>query len=374
LNSGQSPAQILQLAKTRAKPWSFIFVDGDHEPDGPLWDAQTVANHAARDAIIVFHDLASPIVAEGLAYLRTLGWSCMVLQTMQIMGVAWRGNVKVPAHIPDPHVKWEVPDHLRSFMISGEPLKDYARRSQEFFRDFSSADPYASGRAPLPIGTPTLGAQPSDIRKLRAGVLAGKAAAESLAAELSDARQELHTARHSAAAGPDKAEELLSKADETLLRLDGLGALLSEGSSKSGGLQSMTAAGQVKIDSIETLLAAALSRIEGLSALIADDRSGRDRLQSALDGERRGADALRGVIESERHEAFAMRGQLEAFRGQTSHLEQRLLELELRLSERERVTEQLGDERKSLRHDLAQAETQLKSRRLLLRRLLTKNS
>ncbi len=170
-----SPAKVHELIKERGRPWSFIFVDGDHEPDGPLWDAQTVANCAARDAIIVFHDLASPVVAEGLAYLRSIGWSCLVFQTMQIMGVAWRGKVKIPAHIPDPKVNWSVPDHLRTFMISGETPASYAQRVQKFFMDYSSHDPYARATAPLPIGLPTQNALPTDIRKLQEDLRASQA-------------------------------------------------------------------------------------------------------------------------------------------------------------------------------------------------------
>jgi hypothetical protein len=167
LYGATSPAKVLELLKERGRPWSFIFVDGDHEPDGPLWDAQTVANCATRDAIIVFHDLASPVVAEGLAYLRSLGWSCMVFQTMQIMGVAWRGNVKIPVHIPDPKVSWTLPDHLRTFMVSGETPAAYAQRLQKFFMDFTSHDPYARAKAPLLMGMPTQNALPTDVRKLQ---------------------------------------------------------------------------------------------------------------------------------------------------------------------------------------------------------------
>ena len=370
LHSAPSPAQILQLAKSRKRPWSFIFVDGDHEPDGPLWDAQTVANHAARDAIVVFHDLASPVVAEGLAFLRSLGWSCLVLQTMQIMGVAWRGKVKIPVHVPDPQVNWEIPDHLRTFLISGESAKDYAKRVQEFFRDFSSSDPYARGRAPLPIGTPTLGAPSSDIRKLRADVIAAKAHAGELAAELMRAHEGLQASRQPA---PDRTKELLARADETLARLDQLGILLSAGDDgERGSPQSTPTVGHAQIFTIESSLAAMLSKIDALSALIADDRQANGRLQSAIDEERRGADLLRGMIESERRIAHAMRAELEVVRAQTSDLDLRLSESAVRSLEQERVIDQLGNERKSLRQQLAQTEAQLKSRRFLLRRLLSK--
>lgn len=220
LHAGNSPAKLLELAAGRAMPWSVIFVDGDHEPDGPLWDAQTVANCAAKDAIIIFHDLASPVVTEGLAYLRALGWHCMVFQTMQIMGVAWRGNVKIPAHIPDPAVKWQLPDHLRTFKISGESAAGYAERVQKFFADFSSMDPHARAHALIPLGTATAGAQPVDIRMLQADVLAARARAESAGADLLAARARIDGLSFEIADGRANYESLAARLIAGQERLD----------------------------------------------------------------------------------------------------------------------------------------------------------
>lgn len=116
---GYSPQAVQALAAQRQQPWSLIFIDGNHERPGPLEDAMACAQLAAPDAAIVFHDLASPDVAEGLEYLRQQGWNTMVYQTMQIMGVAWRGQVQPVRHLPDPSVRWELPAHLQSFMVSG---------------------------------------------------------------------------------------------------------------------------------------------------------------------------------------------------------------------------------------------------------------
>jgi predicted O-methyltransferase YrrM len=116
---GYSPQAVQALAAQRQQPWSLIFIDGNHERPGPLEDAMVCAQLAAPDAAIVFHDLASPDVAEGLDYLRQQGWNTMVYQTMQIMGVAWRGQVQPVRHLPDPSVRWELPAHLQSFMVSG---------------------------------------------------------------------------------------------------------------------------------------------------------------------------------------------------------------------------------------------------------------
>ena len=116
---GYSPQAVQALAAQRQQPWSLIFIDGNHERPGPLEDAMVCAQLAAPDVAIVFHDLASPDVAEGLDYLRQQGWNTMVYQTMQIMGVAWRGQVQPVRHRPDPSVRWELPAHLQSFMVSG---------------------------------------------------------------------------------------------------------------------------------------------------------------------------------------------------------------------------------------------------------------
>lgn len=128
LYAGESPATIYPVAEGLDEPWSFAFIDGDHEQDAPTVDAANVVTKMAPDAAIVFHDLASPYVAAGLAYLRDKGWNTKVFQTMQIMGVAWRGDVTIPEHIPDPAVDWSLPEHLHGFAISGETEQARAER------------------------------------------------------------------------------------------------------------------------------------------------------------------------------------------------------------------------------------------------------
>lgn len=116
LHAGSSPQGVVGLA--REGGWSLIFVDGDHDGPAPLRDAEVCAQHAAADAMVLFHDLASPDVARGLDYFRRQGWRTRVYQTMQIMGVAWRGNVQPVPHQPDPKVQWRLPPHLAGFDVS----------------------------------------------------------------------------------------------------------------------------------------------------------------------------------------------------------------------------------------------------------------
>ena len=115
---GRSPQKVDELA-SGAQKWALFFIDGDHVAPHPLNDAMACERHAYDDAMILFHDLASPDVAQALSYLAGVGWNTMVYNTMQIMGVAWRGKVDPVAHIPDPKVPWSVPEHLRQFAVSG---------------------------------------------------------------------------------------------------------------------------------------------------------------------------------------------------------------------------------------------------------------
>lgn len=115
---GYSPQAVEELAQREQRRWSLLFIDGDHEAPGPLKDAIACEPFAEPDALIIFHDLASPAVAEGLHYLRDRGWQTLVYQTMQIMGIAWRGNVQPVAHQPDPAIDWLLPEHLQGYTVS----------------------------------------------------------------------------------------------------------------------------------------------------------------------------------------------------------------------------------------------------------------
>jgi cephalosporin hydroxylase/glycosyltransferase involved in cell wall biosynthesis/SAM-dependent methyltransferase len=119
LVAGYSPQAVEELAAQLQTKWSLIFIDGNHEAPGPLNDAIICEQLAAQDALILFHDLAAPDVAQGLDYFKQKGWQTMVYQTMQIMGVAWRGNVEPVIHLPDPKVNWVLPAHLQNYTVSG---------------------------------------------------------------------------------------------------------------------------------------------------------------------------------------------------------------------------------------------------------------
>jgi hypothetical protein len=108
---------VHQLA-AEGKRWRVIFVDGDHEGQAPLADAIVAAEYAQQDAIIVFHDVIAPPVAQALKHLRECGWNTQVYNTMQIMAVAWRGNIKPPEHRADPLIGVTLPEALQIYAYS----------------------------------------------------------------------------------------------------------------------------------------------------------------------------------------------------------------------------------------------------------------
>jgi glycosyltransferase involved in cell wall biosynthesis len=134
LTSGRSPEAVAELGGK----WSLFFIDGDHESPGPMRDALACLPFAADDCAFVFHDLASPAVTAGLRVLEEKGFHVVVYQTAQIMAMAWRGDVTPIAHVPDPEVAWQVPQHLAGLPISGVDFKAPARAKYPPLRDVVS--------------------------------------------------------------------------------------------------------------------------------------------------------------------------------------------------------------------------------------------
>ena len=99
--AGFSPSVVPAVRAYRPEAWSFAFIDGYHEGEAPAHDARAVAARMAQDALVMFHDLVSPHVAAGLAVFADAGWSVGLYNTMQVMGVAWRGAAKPALHVAD---------------------------------------------------------------------------------------------------------------------------------------------------------------------------------------------------------------------------------------------------------------------------------
>ncbi|NEP82528.1 MAG: hypothetical protein F6K39_32920 [Okeania sp. SIO3B3] len=134
---GYSPQKIEELAEKLKYKWSLIFIDGNHEAPGPLHDAIACERLAAEDALILFHDLASPDVSQGLDYFKQKGWNTMVYQTAQIMGVAWRGDVEPVTHQPDPKIQWPaLPEYLKDYLVSGLSRDELKNQTVEIKQEF----------------------------------------------------------------------------------------------------------------------------------------------------------------------------------------------------------------------------------------------
>lgn len=125
LHGVASPEGVEGLAAAGAGPWSLFFIDGDHVAPAPERDVEACLPYAAPDAAFVFHDLTSPDVAEALWRLEARGFVVMLYQTMQIMGIAWRGRAVPVHHVPDPKVPWQLPHHLVGLPVSGIAFPGY---------------------------------------------------------------------------------------------------------------------------------------------------------------------------------------------------------------------------------------------------------
>ncbi|MEH2259612.1 hypothetical protein [Nostoc sp.] len=104
-----------------------IHIDGNRQAPTPLNDTIICEPLAEDDALILFHDLIYPDVAQGLDYLKEKGWNTIIYQTMQIMGAAWRGNVEPVKHQPYPKINWNLPKHLANYSVSGLSLFNQKR-------------------------------------------------------------------------------------------------------------------------------------------------------------------------------------------------------------------------------------------------------
>lgn len=114
---GFSPDLVDEVRATKREPFSFVLIDGSHDADAPRLDAQAVLPHLANNCVVVFHDLTSPFVERGLYVFRQEGFQTRLFNTMQILGVAWRGNVSIPDHQADRNVPIFLPKHLHKYEI-----------------------------------------------------------------------------------------------------------------------------------------------------------------------------------------------------------------------------------------------------------------
>ncbi len=119
---GRSPGIVPEVrAHGDGGPWSFVFIDGDHDGDAPAADARAVMGHLADDAIVVLHDMTSPHVERGLAVFREAGFGTRLFDTAQILGIAWRGSAAPADHVPDPNCGGIFVPHLDRYRPDSAP-------------------------------------------------------------------------------------------------------------------------------------------------------------------------------------------------------------------------------------------------------------
>lgn len=114
LYPGFSPGLVGFARERQLAPWSVAFIDGFHDLGAPLKDACAILPFMAEDALIFFHDLICPDVYEAVTYAEANGWSVNILNTSQVMAVAWRGNIELPNYRPDPEMPPPPADHLKA--------------------------------------------------------------------------------------------------------------------------------------------------------------------------------------------------------------------------------------------------------------------
>jgi len=122
--AGTSPEVLYEVRASDPALFSFAFIDGNHDGDGPENDARAIIPYLADDACVVFHDLTSPHVAAGLKVCVDAGFHAQLWNTQQILGIAWRGSVEIPKHISDPNVPQIASPHL-AWITNGASVKPH---------------------------------------------------------------------------------------------------------------------------------------------------------------------------------------------------------------------------------------------------------
>jgi len=111
-----SPHGVGEVRAASVEPFSFVFIDGNHDGEAPADDARAVIGYCADDAVVVFHDMTSPHVAAGLEVFRQAGWNVCLYNTMQVLGIAWRGSASIPNHVHDINTPQLFYRHLAGFI------------------------------------------------------------------------------------------------------------------------------------------------------------------------------------------------------------------------------------------------------------------
>ena len=244
----RSPQAVDQLAQARGEGWNFFFIDGDHEASAPEQDARVCLQYAADDALFVFHDLVSPDVEKGLAVLAEAGFKTQIYETMQIVGIAWRGNVKPVKHTPDPAHEWSLPPHLLKYPVAGESPSIRAERMAGLLRIAGQEVAQRDAQIAEIAGTADAVRQELALKEARLEEVAGKIDELDRLARTQD--QEIVRLR-------DEIADRRNKIAATESALDATRAALRETVDRSGSLE-------LRVGELYAALADTKSTIEGL--------------------------------------------------------------------------------------------------------------
>ncbi len=95
---------------------SGVMIDGNHDAPFPLEDARAALDVLADPGVIVFHDVLGRPIQDAVEFLIRAGLSCRVYSTPRMMAACWRGDLAMPAHVPDPAIDWaEIRKRLEGF-------------------------------------------------------------------------------------------------------------------------------------------------------------------------------------------------------------------------------------------------------------------
>ncbi len=84
--------------------YAGVAIDGDHEPESPLRDAQNAATHLEESGCILLHDTLGAPVQVAVTWLLDHDFRAAVYETVHVVTVAYRGNFTPPEFVPDPRV------------------------------------------------------------------------------------------------------------------------------------------------------------------------------------------------------------------------------------------------------------------------------
>lgn len=113
---GSSPEILPAIAATADEAFGFAFVDGLHTDGGPIRDVQGLLPYLSDDALIVFHDLTFPDVANAVRFLKGKGWKLELYNTMQVMAAMYRDGVAPPAYAGDPNNPIALPPSMTELL------------------------------------------------------------------------------------------------------------------------------------------------------------------------------------------------------------------------------------------------------------------